>query len=455
MKRHTLVCRFGANDSAKVGSAWPDGCVSAVDFIGPNGKFNHGLGNAISELSALGLQPQDAGFDLALLGAMVFGADTRIPRGTEAQDGWTREIEISIPVHDVQLWNKITGTLEVALKFLTGDIWKISPRKRPKEHKIVVGSVQAELKQFSCVSLFSGGMDSYIGAIDHLHNDETPLFVSHYLSHTSKDQVDCMKHLKAKYKESEAEFFRANVGFDIDTIPALSGVKGYAPEHTERSRSFLFFSLAALAANGIGKNITIFVPENGLIALNVPLDWLRLGANSTRTTHPFFMARFNEILHGLNISAKLVNQYRFQTKGEMAAQCRNASFLKQTVHETMSCSSSNKSRYKKLPPQHCGYCMPCLIRRASILAAFGKDTTVYTENLAGTLHSDKAAGEHVRSFQIALQRIKSNPLYAASAIRIPGPLTDCEKDVPQLVDMYRRGMEEVGKLLKNVKTKPL
>ena len=29
------------------------------------------------------------------------------------------------------------------------------------------------------------------------------------------------------------------------------------------------------------------VPENGLIALNVPLDPLRLGSNSIRTTHPY------------------------------------------------------------------------------------------------------------------------------------------------------------------------
>ena len=47
-------------------------------------------------------------------------------------------------------------------------------------------------------------------------------------------------------------------------------------ESTTRGRSFLFFALAALAASGLGGQPVIYVPENGLISLNVPLDPLRV-----------------------------------------------------------------------------------------------------------------------------------------------------------------------------------
>jgi hypothetical protein len=72
---------------------------------------------------------------------------------------------------------------------------------------------------------------------------------------------------------------------------------------------------------------TITVPENALISLNVPLDPLRLGAFSTRTTHPFFISSFNTFLSRLGISAQLFNPYRFKTKGDMAAECRKVALF--------------------------------------------------------------------------------------------------------------------------------
>jgi hypothetical protein len=70
------------------------------------------------------------------------------------------------------------------------------------------------------------------------------------------------------------------------------------------------------------------VPENGLIALNVPLDQLRLGSNSTRTTHPYYMARWNDLLDALGIDGDVQNSFWDKTKGEMAASCRNPALLK-------------------------------------------------------------------------------------------------------------------------------
>ena len=110
------------------------------------------------------------------------------------------------------------------------------------------------------------------------------------------------------------------------------------------------------------------VPENGLIALNVPLDRLRLGALSTRTTHPFYIARWNEMLAALGIAGRIENPYWDKTKGEMVAGCVNPSLLAKLAPSSLSCSSPSKGRWTKQPQGHCGFCLPCLIRRASLLA---------------------------------------------------------------------------------------
>ena len=102
---------------------------------------------------------------------------------------------------------------------------------------------------------------------------------------------------------------------------------------------------AAMAADAIGGDLIIHVPENGLISLNVPLDPTRLGALSTRTTHPFYMARFCDLLAGLGLPIRLENAYRFQTKGMMVTQCADDVLLKKEARHTMSCSSPAKARW--------------------------------------------------------------------------------------------------------------
>ncbi len=454
--KHTLIARLGPTDRQRVAVFWPDAEQTHVECMDLLNELDYGLGDAMKWLAGHGLRPKEAAIDVALLAALIFGADTRIPRDSEAQDGWTREIEINVPVSDVGCWDQARPILERALMFLTGDLWRFGFRSRPKKFANLAPTVQPELHRFSCVALFSGGLDSYIGAVDQLGSGQTTLFVSHYLSHTSKNQKLCMDHLVKRFPKMESQFFRARVGFDKDMIPALSKVPRYDGEKTERSRSFLFFGLAALAASSIGHAVQVQVPENGLIALNVPLDRLRVGALSTRTTHPFFIARFNQILKILNIEAEFTNPYRFKTKGEMARECLDAHFIKETAKDTISCSSPGKGRYKGQSPGHCGHCMPCLIRRAALVAAFGADDTPYTlDKLRGKINSKEATGLHIRSFQVALEKLRSVKHYASVAVRIPGPLTDCPAEVPSLVGVYERGMQEVGQLLKNVKTAPI
>ena len=112
-------------------------------------------------------------------------------------------------------------------------------------------------------------------------------------------------------------------------------VKGVPAEDSTRGRSFLFFATGALAGSGFGQPCRLLAPENGLIALNVPLDQLRLGSLSTRTTHPFYIARWNELLQQLGIPVMIENPYWDKTKGEMVSACANPALLKRAIAESL------------------------------------------------------------------------------------------------------------------------
>ena len=50
----------------------------------------------------------------------------------------------------------------------------------------------------------------------------------------------------------------------------------------------------------------------------------------------------------------------------MLAGCGNQALLKRNAAATISCSSYTKGRYKGLPNEHCGYCVPCLNRSVAL-----------------------------------------------------------------------------------------
>ncbi|MBN8502527.1 MAG: hypothetical protein J0M19_15475, partial [Sphingomonadales bacterium] len=406
--------------------------------------------HALADLNALHLTPSEIGADILVVAAHVHAADTRISRSTESQDAWTREIRLVVPVSDPALWAVAAPILVRALNFLTGDKWDVGFRKRAKGYAKLVPAAAPDLipVPFDGVSLFSGGLDSLIGAIDSLSAGETPLLVSHAGEGlVSKSQEQCFDGLKAAYKSSVFDRLRVWMNFDSGLVEDVGS------EGTTRGRSFLFFSLGVAAGTALGRDFVLKVPENGLIALNVPLDRLRLGALSTRTTHPFYMARWNDLLRALGIGGKVENPYWDRTKGEMVAECANPTLLKQLAPLSVSCSSPTKGRWTKKPQGHCGYCLPCLIRRASLR---GKDSTIYgvPDLKAATLDTKQAEGQQVRSFQIAIARLSKHPGLAKVLIHKPGPLYDYPDRHNSLADVYRRGLEEVGCLLNGVRAEP-
>lgn len=448
MSRHVLIGRFGDKDTVRVPKA-RDESASVLQLMAGK-RVDHGIGRAFDDLKALDLRPSEIGADILVVAAHVHAADTRISRSSESQDGWTREIRLVIPVSDPARWTAAAPILKRALNFLTGDRWEVGFRARPKDFGSIVPPMDASLipPPFDGVSLFSGGLDSLIGAIDTLEAKKSPLLVSHAGEGlVSKSQEQCFDGLKAAYPKASFDRLRMWMAFGQGLVEDVGS------EETTRGRSFLFFSLGIAAGTALGKPFVLKVPENGLIALNVPLDPLRLGALSTRTTHPFYMARWNELLTALGIQASVDNPYWNKTKGEMVRECAGPATLKALAPKSLSCSSPSKGRWSKKPQGHCGYCLPCLIRRASLSKG---DTTTYgvPDLKAKTLDTTTAEGVQVRSFQLAIDRLQARPDLAKLLIHKPGPLSDDPACIDELAEVYRRGLDEVGKLLRGVKTVP-
>jgi hypothetical protein len=454
MRRHSIIARLGPTDTTRIRIQERGSVITQIPYIDGNRRLGHGLGQLIEQLRQRSVVPSNAAIDLAILAATVTAADTRISRDIDSQDSWSREMDLYVPVHDPDMWTGVATLITRILNFLTGDRWRVFFRERHRDFRTLITAPEELIPPpFDAVCLFSGGLDSFVGAIDLLAGGRQPLFVSHYWDASTSSQELCAHRLGAVYGDLTPRHVRARIGFRDDLVD------GSAPEKTQRGRSFLFFAMAVLAISGLQEGAPIYVPENGLISLNIPLDPLRVGAWSTRTTHPFYMARWDDLLLHMGLPSSFLNPYRFQTKGEMLAGCANRQLLQRYVGGTISCSSITKGRWKGLALGHCGYCVPCLIRRAAITTALGNDPTNYPAmpNLnARPLDALSSEGEHVRSFQMMARRLGQRPRLERILVHKSGPLSDYEDDeITAYADVFRRGLTEVHSIIRNCVVRPL
>jgi hypothetical protein len=207
VRRHVITGRYGPGDRNRLPLG--DGEVETrLDLVVGERSLDHGIGHALADLMRLGLHPSEVGLDVLVLAAHVHAADTRISRTSESQDGWTREIRLIVPVSDPERWSAAAQTFVRMLNFLTGDRWSLGFRARPRGFAKIVPARPACLigPPFDDLALFSGGLDSLIGAIDALEEGRTPLLVSHPGEGATSDaQSTIFDALKAHYEEVRGE----------------------------------------------------------------------------------------------------------------------------------------------------------------------------------------------------------------------------------------------------------
>lgn len=397
------------------------------------------------DLTAGNITPKNNAFDLLNIALGVYTIDQVVSRALYGYQGWSRHFKVYIPVNDYKIWNNVKGDFEKLLSFLSGDKWEIVFRQITTVRNVALPA-QPNPKNIDTVSLFSGGLDSFIGAIDLLENNKKVVLISHY-KNGSESPIQTLLHdiLLKQYGTTSFDKFK----FYVQPNQKNSNV---SKEDTSRARSFLFFALGLTIANSIGDNVEFIIPENGLISLNVPLTSTRLSSHSTRTTHPFYLQTFKTILLGIGVINPISNPYQFYTKGEMMASCKNQQILKSCYEKTLSCSHPDNSRFTKgqRPGIHCGYCVPCIIRQASEHKSRNNKTQYANQIKSSPISALKKSGRDLRAFNLAIERLSTLKKHnIALELLNSGPLPFADKkELDDYIGVYERGMKEVADFLK-------
>jgi len=377
------------------------------------------------------IRPLAAAREFLGLAAAAYCIDRVTPRDAGS---WSRQLELVVPVSNPDLWGAGLGHLETALRFLSGDEWHVrveAASARPNDQPDADPSVDS-------VCLFSGGLDSLTGAITLLGEQKRLCLVGHYEGGlTPGVQVALSQVLGAAYGTSAVQLrqlFLRPAPPRPNQVNSLSGAR----ERSSRTRSLLFIAAGLAVASSNGSTTPLVIPENGFIGVNVPLTLSRTGSLSTRTTHPYFIATLGEFLKGIGIFNRLENPFRMMTKGELLVANAGNKQLQQLARQSISCAHPEAARWAKRPQGNCGYCFPCLIRRASMYKVGWDVPADYAFDVArdGRL----MAGE--RGADLRAVRASLRAAFRASDVLRNGPIASTE--ILGFAGVHQRGREELA-----------
>ncbi len=323
-----------------------------------DGKYK----NAFIDLAALADGNKEIDLlllDLLEIATIIYLGDIYIKRNKSL----SRDLVFLIPVHHPDIWSQSKSLLEYITSFLTFNytnfifIQKESKKPLTKKKFEIVNDER-------CVSLFSGGFDSFVGAIDLLKNGNKPYFVSHEPSPLIKNiQRNLIHSIKDSYPDL------THYGIRVNKMKNKSPWLQHSPNQIlyQYARSFLFLSLATcVAIQKKTKNLYVF--ENGPISLNPTFSEARF---NTRTTHPIFLNNFKKLIAQVfGVDLNIMNPYAFKTKGDILSGL-DEKWL-EVIHKSNSCWSPSKVKIwaqsyeiTNFDGRHCGRCLPCIWRRSA------------------------------------------------------------------------------------------
>jgi 7-cyano-7-deazaguanine synthase in queuosine biosynthesis len=207
------------------------------------------------------------------------------------------------------------------------------------------------------VVLFSGGLDSFSGAVETLvAHARSVVLVSHRSAST----------IASVQKRLIEEMRRRLAANRILHVPVWANLDAsVSQESTHRTRSFLFAALGAVTARLFNLDRIQFF-ENGVVSLNLPPVAQVVGARATRTTHPQALRGFRSLMSALfGRTFDVVNPFGWLTKAEVVARIATNGFSG-LIRDTRTCTRVHDMT---IHHPHCGHCSQCIDRRFAVLAA--------------------------------------------------------------------------------------
>lgn len=312
-------------------------------------------------LSIAGLGPSVAAripaafLDLIELAVYVETADLVTP---ERPARAPRRFHLRWPVRAPEVFRdpSVFVPLQTALAVLSGDEWRLDaqPRRTARDRwpdALLDGDgALAELRGAVDVVPFSGGLDSFAGALRLIREGRKVVL----LAHRSAAKIE--RHV---VELAEALIGEGAVGF----VPSYLRRDLRVREGVAHTRGLLWTALAGAVAAAHGKGSSVRFFENGVVALGLPLSVAGASAPA-RAADPRVLAAFTKALSALAGRRLLVDdRFLLTTKAEVVRGLvadGGAAWLQRTV----SCAGRAPRGHT-----HCGLCAQCLDRRFATLAA--------------------------------------------------------------------------------------
>ncbi len=308
----------------------------------------------------------DQWLDLIEIATYVYIADQAVSRGGDGVEevgaNWRRSLSFEVPVRCPDFWRatRVTTVLQGTLSFLSEDEYEFrfhQMKKPPALDRYLRFSEARDGTAPKQVILYSGGIDSLGGVIQEaVVNKRHSLVVRH--RSTSKLEVR-QRLLQQMIAEKAGDTAPVHITVDINKAKELNH------EYTQRSRSFLYASLAATIAKTCGLSGIRFF-ENGVVSLNLPVSHQVVGARATRTTHPRVLNGFQDLFTLVAEQPfSVTNGFQWLSKADVIKVIARAGCAG-LLEYSQSCTHTWEWT-KKHP--HCGLCSQCIDRRFAVLAA--------------------------------------------------------------------------------------
>ena len=302
--------------------------------------------------------------DLLEIATFVYVAGQLTRRGGEKEleygHKWYRHLEFVVPVREVDVWEDNKELLENLLEFVDGSKYIFNFISKRAEAPAYFEFTDGPTTQmdFTEVVLLSGGLDSFTGAIEGTLDLKKKVL---YVSHRSDSKMTKLQRNVFNYLSDNAQ-----TGAKPGHLPIrINKGGGYVTKDTnQRSRSFLFAALGAVAADSLDLDEVKFY-ENGIVSCNLPFDGQTYQAQRTRSTHPKFLGEMSELVSNLlGRTFRFENPYFNRTRAEVVERLRDFGH-RSGIGITRSCA---KSRYQG-GKRHDGVCSQCVGRRFATLAS--------------------------------------------------------------------------------------
>jgi hypothetical protein len=200
--------------------------------------------------------------------------------------------------------------------------------------------------------------------------------------------------------------------------------------------------LGAIACHAAGVD-ELLCPENGVLAVNLPLTEARIGGYSTAGTRPQTLAGFQRLLAALDLSVRIENPFLYQTKGQLIRDVLRPYFAPEAIQSTVSCWMAGRLS------RPCGACIPCLVRAVAMRTA-GLPSEAHAVDPFSTgaeVGPESAARANLVDLLTLvgrLQRLSDCELYRAYPMLLE---MAAAASVPAVIRMLRRFAEEVSEAL--------